>query len=75
MTVAKRRISVSVDEDLIKELEGVDQSLSAQVNEALRETVEHRRRQRLLAELLDKIDEEEGPVEEALVDKYARLLA
>ena len=75
MTVAKRKISVSLDEDLVAELEVGDQSLSAQINAALREDLEHRRRQRLLAEYLDQLDAKEGPVDEALIDKYARLLA
>ncbi len=75
MTVAKRKISVSLDEDLVAELEGAEQSLSAQVNAALRDELEHRRRQRLLTEYLDQLDAEEGPVDEALIDKYARLLA
>ena len=74
MTVAKRKISVSLDEDLVAELEAGDQSLSAQVNAALRDELEHRRRQRLLSEYLDQLDAEEGPVDEALIDKYARLL-
>ncbi len=75
MTVAKRKISVSLDEDLVAELESVDQSLSAQGNAVLREDLGQRRRQRLLAEYLDELDAEEGPVDESLIDKYARLLA
>ncbi len=75
MTVAKRKISVSLDEDLVAELEYGDQSLSAQVNTVLREDLEHRRRLRLLAEYLDQLDAEEGPVDEALIEKYAELLA
>ena len=75
MTVAKRKISVSLDEDLVAELEAGAQSLSAQVNAVLREEFEHRRRQRLLTELLDQLDAEEGPVDEALIEKYARLFA
>ena len=31
--------------------------------------------QRLLSELLDQLDAEYGPVDEALVDKYNQLLA
>ena len=74
MILAKRSIFVSIDEDLVAELEAVDQSLSAQVNAILRENLKHRRRQRRLAEYLDQLDAEEGPINEALVDKYARLL-
>ncbi len=74
MTVAKRKISISLDEDLVAELEIGDQSLSAQVNAVLREDLEQRRRQRLLAEYLDQLDAEEGPVAESLIEKYGRLL-
>ena len=50
------------------------ESLSAQVNTPIRKTLEHRRRQRLLGELLDRFDAEHGPIDEALVGKYTRLL-
>jgi post-segregation antitoxin (ccd killing protein) len=67
MSYAKRKLSVSLDEDLVAELEAVGQSISAQINVAVRTELEQRRRQRLLAELLDRLDAEHGPVEEALV--------
>ncbi|MDY7094814.1 MAG: type II toxin-antitoxin system CcdA family antitoxin [Acidobacteriota bacterium] len=74
MAVTKRKISLSLDEDLVAELEHLGQSLSAQVNEAVRLDLERRRRLRLLTELLDELDEDQGPVDEALVEKYTRLL-
>ena len=74
MSTAKRKVSVSLDEDLVKELEREDQGLSAQVNLALRAELERRRRNRLLVELLDQLDAEHGPVNEALVEKYVGLL-
>ena len=74
MTAIKRKVSVSLDEDLVAELEAGDEALSAQVNEAIRSEVERRRRNRLLGEMLDALDAEFGPVDEALVAKYARLL-
>lgn len=74
MTLAKRKISVSLDEDLVMELESVDRSLSAQINAAVRSDLEHRRQQRRLADLLDRLDAEHGRVDEALVEKYVRLL-
>jgi post-segregation antitoxin (ccd killing protein) len=74
MTVAKRKVSVSLDEDLVEELEREDQGLSAQVNLALRAELERRRRNRLLMELLDQLDAQYGPVDESLVEKYAGLL-
>jgi post-segregation antitoxin (ccd killing protein) len=74
MTTAKRKVSVSLDEDLVAELETADEALSAQVNQAIRAEVERRRRNRLLTAMLDSLDATYGPVDEALVAKYAELL-
>ena len=74
MPVAKRKVSVSLDEDLVEELEREDQGLSTQVNVAVRAELERRRRHRLLVELLDQLDAEHGPVDESLVEKYIGLL-
>src|ERR1700749_282785 len=71
---AKRKVSVSLDEDLVAELEAADEALSGQVNEAIRAEVERRRRNRLLTDMLDALDAEYGPVDEALVVKYTELL-
>jgi hypothetical protein len=71
---AKRKVSVSLDEDLVAELETADEALSGQVNEAIRAEVERRRRNRLLTGMLDSLDAEYGPVDEALVAKYTELL-
>ncbi len=56
MANAKRKISISIDEDLVAELERGDQGLSARVNAVLRADLELRRRQRLLVGLLDRLD-------------------
>jgi post-segregation antitoxin (ccd killing protein) len=74
MTATKRKVSVSLDEDLVEELGREDQGLSAQVNLAVRAELERRRRHRLLVELLDQLDVEHGPVDESLVEKYLGLL-
>lgn len=74
MTVAKRKVSVSLDEDLVEELEREDLALSTQVNLALRAELERRRRNRLLSELLDQLDAQHGQVDESLVQKYVELL-
>jgi post-segregation antitoxin (ccd killing protein) len=74
MPLAKRKVSVSLDEDLVEELEREEQGLSAQVNGAVRAEIERRRRQRLLVELLDHLDAEHGPVDESLIEKYVGLL-
>jgi post-segregation antitoxin (ccd killing protein) len=73
MTV-KRKVSVSLDEDLVAELEAADEALSGQVNEAIRAEIERRRRNRLLTDMLDSLDARYGPVDEALVAKYTELL-
>jgi hypothetical protein len=75
MALAKKKVSLTLDADLLAELETADQALSSQVNQALRTEFERRRQARLLAELLDKLDAEHGPVDEALVEKYTALLA
>jgi post-segregation antitoxin (ccd killing protein) len=75
MTQTKRKISVSLDEDLVSALEAEGETLSAQINTAMREEIEHRHRRQLLGELLDRLDREQGSVEDHLVEKYVRLLA
>ena len=67
MTTAKRKVSVSLDEDLVTALEAEGESLSAQVNAAIREELEQRRRRRLLGELLDRLEREHGSPDEALI--------
>jgi hypothetical protein len=52
----------------LAEIKGESQSLPSQVN------AERQRRQRLLVELLDQLDATHGAVDEALVEKYVRLL-
>jgi post-segregation antitoxin (ccd killing protein) len=74
MSVTKRKVSVSLDEDLVDELKREDEGLSAQVNAAVIAELERRRRNRLLVELLDQLDAERGPVDESLVEKYVGLL-
>jgi antitoxin CcdA len=74
MPTTKRKVSVSLDVDLVEELEAGPEDLSTRVNEAVRLDVERKRRQRLLGELLDDLDNQHGPVDEKLVAKYLALL-
>ena len=74
VTSTKRKISVSLDRDIVEELEADDESLSTQINEALRDELARRRRHRLLAEMLDELEAKHGPVDEQLVQKYMDLL-
>jgi antitoxin CcdA len=72
--VSKRKVSLSLDADLVDELEqSTDEGLSGQVNKAVRAEVERRRRQRALRALLDRLDLEEGPLaqdDEAEISRY-----
>jgi post-segregation antitoxin (ccd killing protein) len=74
MPLTKRKVSVSLDEDLVEELEREEEGLSAQVNMAIRAELERRRRNRLLTELLAELDAKYGPVADSLVEKYVGLL-
>jgi antitoxin CcdA len=73
-TARKRKVSVSLDEDLVAELESGGEKLSAQVNEAIRAELARRRRHRLLDEMLVELDAAHGPANERLVKKYLDLL-
>ncbi len=74
MTTTKRKVSVSLDEELVAELEAGGEALSSQVNEAVRLELTRRRRHRLLADMLDQLELTRGPVDEKLVRKYLELL-
>ncbi|MBI4955020.1 MAG: type II toxin-antitoxin system CcdA family antitoxin [Myxococcales bacterium] len=75
MTAAKRKVSVTLDADLVAELGLADEALSRQVNDAVRDALERRRRQRLLAELCAELEVRHGPVSKKLLAKYEALLA
>ncbi len=75
MGTAKRKVSISLDAELVRALEAESESLSSQVNEAVRIEFTRRRRRVLLDEMLQEFERSEGPSEEALVDKYTALLA
>ncbi|MCB9390936.1 MAG: type II toxin-antitoxin system CcdA family antitoxin [Acidimicrobiia bacterium] len=75
MTITKKRkLSISLDEDLVAELEAGGEPVSAQVNAALRVELERRRRARLLVEFLDRVADDVGPADEALVGRFEELL-
>jgi post-segregation antitoxin (ccd killing protein) len=77
-TVAKRKVSVTLDAELVEAVEAEGENLSARVNRALRGDLERRRRQRALGALLDRLAEEQGPLDrpedEAEIARFARLL-
>lgn len=77
--VAKRKVSITLDADLVEALEAAGgESLSAEVNSALRAEFARRRRQQALGELLDHLAAERGrldtPEDEAEIARYMRLL-
>jgi antitoxin CcdA len=75
---AKRKVSLTLDADLVAEVEAGGENLSAQVNMVLRDELARRRRWRALGALLDRFDEEEGPLDtpedEVEIARYMRLL-
>jgi antitoxin component of MazEF toxin-antitoxin module len=76
---AKRKVSVTLDADLVAVLEADDSTtLSAAVNSALRAEFTRRKRQQELADLLDQLAAERGgldtPEDEAEITRYMHLL-
>lgn len=73
----KRRLSVSVDADLVEAGQatvsaGEADSLSGWVNLALRRQVEHDRRLRGIDEFISAFEAEHGEITEAEMDQVAR---
>jgi hypothetical protein len=78
-TPAKRKVSVTLDADLVAALEAESgTTLSAEVNSALRAEFVRRRRQQALAGLLDRLADERGGLgtaeDEAEISRYMGLL-
>jgi antitoxin CcdA len=75
---AKRKVSLTLDADLVAEAEAAGENLSAQVNLALRDDLARRRRHRALGALLARLDAEQGPLDspedEAEIARYQWLL-
>jgi len=62
-TPAKRKVSVTLDEDLVAQIEAEGEGLSAQVNTAVRAHLTERRRRQALGQLLDRLEGEDGPLD------------
>jgi len=71
---SKRKVSVSLDSEILEELGAEGEALSGQINKALIDEIARRHRGRLLGELLDSMDEHLGKVDESLISKYIDLL-
>jgi hypothetical protein len=79
MTTAKRKVSVTLDADLVAAMEAdTSTTLSAEVNSALRAEFTRRGRQQALTDLLDQLADERGgldtPEDQAEIARYMRLL-
>jgi len=78
MATVKRKVSITLDEDLVAGLELEASSLSATVNAALRADLDRKRRRRALGELLDRLAAADGPLgtveDEAEIARFMRLL-
>jgi Arc/MetJ-type ribon-helix-helix transcriptional regulator len=71
---SKRRLSASVDEDLIRAAEaavarGAAPTVSAWVNEALRQKLQHEQRLLALADLIGNFEAEHGEISTAEMDR------
>lgn len=76
-SVTKRKVSVSLDDDLLTYLEGHTEPLSVQVNAAVRAEVERRRHQAALARFCDEYVQDNGPwtdEDEAEIQRIMQLL-
>jgi antitoxin component of MazEF toxin-antitoxin module len=76
---AKRKVSITLDADLVAALEADGSTtLSAEVNSALRAEFTRRKRQQALADLLDHLADERGELDttedQAEIARYMRLL-
>lgn len=74
MAIAKRKLSVSLDADLVTALEDDDEPVSVQVNQAVRAELDRRRHQRALVRFCDRYVEENGPWTEKDEAEIARIM-
>jgi hypothetical protein len=78
MTATKRKLSLTLDEELLAFLEKNPDALSAQVNDALRTEVARQQQHLALGQLLKHLDGTDGPLnsaaDEEAITRYMRLL-
>jgi post-segregation antitoxin (ccd killing protein) len=74
----KRKVSITIDADLVEALEAKGAVLSAEMNSALRAELARKQRQQALGEFLDRLAAERGPLDttedEAEIARIMRLL-
>ena len=71
---SKRKLSVTLDAELVDALEADAAAVSVQVNDAVRAEVERRRRQRGLERFCDQVVDETGPWTAADEAEIARIM-
>lgn len=70
--MAKRKITVTVDEEFVEILRRLDESASSVVNQALAEHFERRGSNEALGMMLDEWDRKFGPVDDPALEADAR---
>lgn len=60
----KRKVSLTLDEDVVVALQEDERTLSAVVNDAMRKHVRHMQQRRALRSMLDHFDDEDGPLDD-----------
>ena len=75
---AKRKVSITIDADLVEAVEAKGAVLSAEINSALRAELARQQRQEALGEFLDRLAAERGRLDtaedEAEIARVMRLL-
>lgn len=74
MSGVKVRKTLTLDPELIDALGADDAALSSTVNAILRREVDRRQRLDALTKLLDRLEQERGPVDQDQVAQYRQLL-
>lgn len=73
--VTKARKTITLDEDVLRELESRDGSVSAQVNEFVIQGLEWERRQEQIFEMVAEYEAEFGLISEDEVEEWEQILA
>lgn len=75
MAVTKKKITVTIDQQLVDEMELHDEPISVQVNAAIETAMQGRRRRRNLLRFLDELDAEFGASDPADLAEFRELFS